>query len=1139
MEARFICFSLRSIPPAPSLAGRDGTSPPKRGGSRNSGYFYKDIDPGRPGLFHSTIAKRFSRIIGFILRGVKSSYLKREIDGPNPLRHFGVAYCGAAGINQGGIDVKRVNNFISTRTRSLRKGTHRRLMGLFMSGAAILLMAQSGFATATVKGRVFDLDTKDILPGATVLVKGTSVGASTDLNGSYTIYNAPSGRQTIVVTYVGYKSASEDVNVPDGVTLEKDFYLEATALQGKAVVVTAQAQGQIQAINQQLTSNKIVSVVSSAKIQELPDFNAAQAISRLPGVSTLQSSGEADKVVIRGLAPQYNEVAVDGITLASTGSTTIGAASQGGTAGAISNDRSVNLTMVTPYMIKSIEVYKTLTPDMEANAIGGYVNMQLREAPSGLHGDALWQSGYTEKSNTYGNYRAVASVSDRIFNDNLGMYVLGNVEQYDRSADIMNAAYSTYSSIIDPLTGYRPVQVNTVTLNRHLETRKRYGGNVILDYRLPNGSITSTNMFSQLISEYQDYNVGLNYQGNRIDFTYRNGNTTNNVGVNSIDFRNDFGFMSAEVTAALTYSTNSLPSSPYYQFRQTGGVVTDPTKNINKVPDSLAANVSYIGADQTYLTSISLLSSDYKEYDRLVKGDFKIPLNVGATVSGFFKFGGQYRRNNHTNNQHTPYTNIDRGSPIQRDMMDSILAQPFGRSVHYDSLAGGKLPAGQFTASDPSLYNSFLDNTFGRMYWAADPTTLNAITNYVQRVPSLSSFYAYETGGATNAGGWTDGLFQQLPNNYVYLENYSAGYAMSELDLGTNLMIVGGIRYEEVTSSFTAYNLRDSRSPATQPAYVQVVTVHPGSKFWLPMVQAKFDINSWSDIRYSYTQTLARPDYSQLSPHYNIGYGGGPVWSGNPNLKPAQAYNHDLLLTFYSNELGLLSVGGFYKEIKNFSYSTSYRLYSPDASHIIPSGLDSVGTFAGLGSPPNPGTTLYTYVNNRYLAYVRGIEADFQTRLWYLPFPLNGVLLGANYTHIWSSTQYPMMDLITYGRPPNQSFRLIDSTRSGRLIYQPNDIMNAYIGYDFRGFSARVSFVFQGNSVSSIGNFPEQDGFTKDYFRIDVSARQMLPWSGLQLYLDANNLNSETNISAQQSIGGFTNEQYYGFTANVGLRVTL
>jgi hypothetical protein len=101
------------------------------------------------------------------------------------------------------------------------------------------------------------------------------------------------------------------------------------------------------------------------------------------GVSTLESSGEANKIVIRGLAPQYNTVSVEGVKLASTGSTQMGVSVLGNTSGSISNDRSVDLSMVSPYMIKTISVYKSLTPDMNANSIGGSVDMQLRN-PVGI-----------------------------------------------------------------------------------------------------------------------------------------------------------------------------------------------------------------------------------------------------------------------------------------------------------------------------------------------------------------------------------------------------------------------------------------------------------------------------------------------------------------------------------------------------------------------------------------------------------------------------------------------------------------------------------------------------------------------------------------------------------------------------------
>ena len=84
-----------------------------------------------------------------------------------------------------------------------------------------------------------------------------------------------------------------------------------------------------------------------------------------------------------------------------------------------------------------------------------------------------------------------------------------------------------------------------------------------------------------------------------------------------------------------------------------------------------------------------------------------------------------------------------------------------------------------------------------------------------------------------------------------------------------------------------------------------------------------------------------------------------------------------------------------------------------------------------------------------------------------------------------------------------------------------------------------MSFLFQGNSVSTIGAFAEQDGFTKDYFRIDASVRQKLPWTGLQVFLDITNLNNRRNDAAQASIDGFTSQQYYGLTANLGVRYTM
>jgi TonB-dependent receptor len=996
---------------------------------------------------------------------------------------------------------------------------------LFIAISLFSLQSPAFAQTGTIKGKVLDKTNNQSLAGAAVVVKGTTLGAAADLDGNYKIPNVPEGKYTLTVSYIGYVSTSVSLIVTAGKTLEHDFYLEPEAIQGQTVVVTAQAQGQLSAIQQQLASNKIANIVSEARIQELPDFNAAQALSRLPGVSTLQSSGEANKVVIRGLAPQYNRVSIDGISLASTGGTQIGVVSQTNVASnRLNTDRSVDLSMITPYMIKSIQVYKTLTPDMNANAIGGFVNMELREAPSNLHTDVLWQSGYTAKSNTYGNYRAVASASDRFFNDNLGAYALFNIESYDRNADNMNAGYSIPSNVIGS-NGYEPVKVTNVTLDRHVETRKRYGGNLILDYRLPSGSIKSINMLSRLNSNYTDFQTSLNYSGKSLNFNIRQGDRNTDLAINTLQFQNDFGFMSADIRVSNTYSRNNEPNSPYFTFSQdqSFGQVSD-----NTIPEDLTHLVKYTGTGNTHLQTINLFSADYKENDQIYRGDFKIPLNLTSNVTGSFQFGGEYSYNLHKNDQSTPYADIHLGNGSINDSLINIIQKVGAANGHplvFDATAN-RFPATSFTSSDSKLYDTFLDDQFGKMLWVCDPNILNPIATSISTIPILNG---------TNLGGWQNGIYQQLPNDYKYIEKYYAAYLMAEMNFGPDFMVVGGARYEEDRSLFAGFNLEDLRNP--QQTQYFPVTAYPQNHYWLPMVQARYKLNDWSDIRYSYTQTLARPDYNQLSPHFSLDYTETQVYGGNPDLKPAQAYNHDIEISFHSNELGLLSIGAFYKTISKFTFATQYYLFDSTA-YSIP-GYKTINDF---NPRPQSGATFYTYINSQSDAYVRGVELDFQTRFWYLPAPLNGVVLGINYTHILSSATYPYFDQRKVLNPDNPRRPLVvlfDSTRSGRLVDQPNDIFNTYIGYDYEGFSARVSFLFQGNSVNNIGNYPEQDGFTKNYFRLDASVKQTLPWDGVEVYLDVNNLNSESNSSAQQSIDGFNSIQNYGLTADLGARYRL
>ena len=218
----------------------------------------------------------------------------------------------------------------------------------------LLLLISSSFVSAQqfgkIQGTVKDSTTGEPLIGANVIIEGTSLGAASDLEGKYVITQIPAGSYTMIVRYIGYEQKRFTVEVLENKTNQVDVELVGKVIQGEEIVVTAQAKGQREAINQQLTSNTIINVVSSEKIHQLPDDNAATALSRLPGVSLMNG----DQVVIRGVQAKLNQILVNGIELPSTDM----------------NNRATNLGFISSNMLSGIEVIKAITPDMDQLVVG-------------------------------------------------------------------------------------------------------------------------------------------------------------------------------------------------------------------------------------------------------------------------------------------------------------------------------------------------------------------------------------------------------------------------------------------------------------------------------------------------------------------------------------------------------------------------------------------------------------------------------------------------------------------------------------------------------------------------------------------------------------------------------------------------
>lgn len=207
-------------------------------------------------------------------------------------------------------------------------------------------------------------------------------------------------------------------------------------------------------------------------------------------------------------------------------------------------------------------------------------------------------------------------------------------------------------------------------------------------------------------------------------------------------------------------------------------------------------------------------------------------------------------------------------------------------------------------------------------------------------------------------------------------------------------------------------------------------------------------------------------------------------------MKPATSENFDLVLSVYNNEIGLLTFNGFKKRVENLIFASS--TYKTDLSD-----------YPDLPQEGNRLFAFSTFINNPIPIDVYGIETDWQTHFWYLPEPFSNIVFNINYTHIFSEASYPKSELINeYNENGELVSTIVDTFYTTRMLNQPNDIMNISIGYDYRGFSGRISMLYQDNIFKSPAFWMQETVNSDKYTRWDLSLKQELPWYGIQLFVN-------------------------------------
>lgn len=798
---------------------------------------------------------------------------------------------------------------------------------------ATLAKAESEKATlpksGNIAGRIVDENALP-LPGATVIVEGTQMGVTSDVNGFYRINGLNPGKYTLTVSYIGYESQSENLELADR-TVEKDFKLkEGIALQ--EVVVSGYASGQNKALNQQKTSVNITNVVSADQVGRFPDANIGDALKRIPGVNVQYDQGEARFGHVRGTPPEFNSVTLNGDRVPSAEAET----------------RSVQLDLVPSDMIQTIEVNKVVTPDMEADAIGGSINLVTKSNPYKRRMSATLGGGWNYLVDEM-QYNAGVLYGDRFSTgeqSSLGLVLSMSYQKNDLGSHNIEAEWDKDDE--------NKVFVEDFQQRTYYVMRTRQSYSASLDYKFnSNHKLELQGIYNRRKDWENRYRLRFKGIEQKKDGSWiAEIRRQTKGGIRENKFRRledqksmDFAFKgehhlgSVEIDWKTSYAKaeEERPNERYVSLRAKKVSIqpdlSDPKKPFVKVLDSESSDLS---AD----FGLKELTEEFQftdEIDKNAKLDIKIPVLKGANASKL-KIGGRYKsKEKQRDNRFYDY------EPENEDaFLSSALKWGGVNQTEEDFLAGSQYKAGHFV-SETLLGELNLGN---------------------------SADFEKEENLEEEAG------------NYEATEEVTAAYLRYDQSFGEHFKVIAGVRMEKTALEYSGRELVINEEGDIE-GLNKTQKMSSDYTDFLPSIIAKYNFGKNTQLKFAWTHTMARPRYYDLTPHSELNLEDMKINIGNPNLEPTHSMNLDIMAEHYFKKLGMISAGVFYKDIRDFIIKKELRKHSYNGKE-----------WKKFVQPINGGD-----------AKLYGFEAAFQRSLDFLPGFLKNFGVYANYTYTKSEVK--------------------------------------------------------------------------------------------------------------------------------------
>ena len=964
------------------------------------------------------------------------------------------------------------------------------------------LMAQ----TKTIKGKVVDEQSNEPLFGVNVIEKGKQNGTTTGTDGLFSLRLRGTENQVIVLKYLGYET--KEIDVASDASEISTFTLKPSTAQLDEVVINGLRKNQISAINAKKNAGNTKEVLTTNDLGRLPDINVAEAAQRISGVSIETDRGEGRFISIRGIQPSLVNVSVNGGNIAST-----------------SSGRATPLNLLPIETIGSIEVMKTTTPDMEGTAIGGSINVNTISAFDKEKSEFLittLDGRLTDQElDDFGDDgfqgRASVTAGKRFGEDEkFGLVVSGNYFKRDFTVSVFDPDLWLVIQGTDPageLTeGF--LAPNEIEIQAERNERERFGFNTDFEFR-PSGNTKYyfRGIYTRTIEEL--------FQSE-----------------NEMTFFPGFG----EVAEDGTIFTNQTPTSA--NFSAGSGEL-----DLQSRKDTQDLYKFSIGSENKFDNLLMELEATYSRADRKFQrrnGTFENdpatePLFSGSYDTSNFFFEVDADNPDETGDPSNYFLRSadfqeEKDNTIEEDMYEG--SADFTYYLNYSDKIGGYLKAGaRFRTRDKvvdRLEVEFQDDNFPDDGTIA-PNRFTLAQFQIDPIPQApGSSQPFIHGNPFKYSNFfsdfrsvitedrlvlqpDDTEEERFEEDLDYKEDVIGSYVMGVFN-AKNLNVVTGLRVENTFTTSSPFILDDQTGEWNQTDFDNDYTT------LLPSLNIKYNITDELLLRTSYTRTLGRPNFNQLSGASILevteeadGTSLGQFEGANPDLDPLVSDNFDLSLEYYTKSGGLLSVGGFYKNINDQIFNRISTQNNVEFQGIFFNEI-TFERFTNLDT-----ATLY------------GIEANFDQPFTFLPGFWSGFGITTNISANDSDVEYP-------GREDEDLplLRQADFTYNIIPYFQKYGVeLRAAISHRSE-FLSRVrsledSFVERSLEIRPDLQIADFDRYVDSRTSVDLTAAYTFPSNKIKILAQARNISNEPEVQYQGAESRLDRYDLFGASYTLGV----